>query len=244
MASDKAMPSTASVMTFPNAPGLRPTASEAFMPTSPTPIAEPRPAKPTWMLPVNSPNIGVTIMFIFIDVFVVAQRLPRLNTVEPLKIFSSMLCYGRVLLFVSANQRSKNGGQQHKYKCLDQPDQHFQKIKRDWQKRAENRFCPGGMLNRVGDCFEQISSGKDIAVKSKAQGNRPESDREHFEKADGEEYDNHQIFDEAGIVAFRTKDMQSETPNAVGTKRPKQPEHHKNCSHGESHVQIGIALAQ
>jgi hypothetical protein len=29
-------------MTLPNAPGLRPTASEAFMPTNPTPMAEPR----------------------------------------------------------------------------------------------------------------------------------------------------------------------------------------------------------
>src|SRR5438128_1328833 len=88
MASAKAMPSTARVMTFPKAPGLRPTASEAFMPTSPTPMAEPSPQRPTWMLPLISANIGDTITFPF-DVFVVAQRLPRLNTVEPLKLFIS-----------------------------------------------------------------------------------------------------------------------------------------------------------
>jgi hypothetical protein len=32
------------------------------MPTMPTPMADPKPAKPTWKLPVNSANIGVTII--------------------------------------------------------------------------------------------------------------------------------------------------------------------------------------
>src|SRR5439155_1783882 len=113
---------------------------------------------------------------LFIDVFVVAQTAPAIEHGRTAEIFLSMLCCGSVLLFMRANQRCKNCGQEHKHKCLDEPDQDFQKIKRNWQKRAENRFCPGGMLNRVRDCFEQISSSKDIAVKTKAKGNGPEPD--------------------------------------------------------------------
>src|SRR6266567_3187144 len=145
MASDKAMPSTASVMTFPKAPGLRPTASEAFMPTSPTPIAEPNPANPTWMLPLICANTGVNIYASFLSLY---QQLPRLNTVEPLKSFESML-FLRVLLLVRANQCREHGRQEHKHKGLNQPDQHFQKVKWHRKQHAEDGLGPCRMLNGV-----------------------------------------------------------------------------------------------
>src|SRR6266478_7309842 len=145
MASDKAMPSTASVMTFPKAPGLRPTASEAFMPTSPTPIAEPRPQRPTWMLPLISANIGVTITFPFFC-FVVAQRLPRLNMVESLKSFRLVVLFP-VLLFVRANQRREHGCQEHEHKGLHQTHKNLQKVKWYRQQRAEERLRPGRVLH-------------------------------------------------------------------------------------------------
>src|SRR5207249_2798728 len=109
------------VMTRPNAPGLRPTASEAFIPTRPTPMAEPRPHNPMWMLPPISANIGVTITFPF-DVFVVAQRLPRTSTVQPPKLFGSMMPFF-VRLFVGADQAGEHRGQEHEHKGLHQADQ-------------------------------------------------------------------------------------------------------------------------
>src|SRR4051812_19607575 len=39
------------------APGLRPTASEAFAPIRPTPRAAPSAANPTWRFPVNSASM-------------------------------------------------------------------------------------------------------------------------------------------------------------------------------------------
>src|SRR5260370_2067940 len=64
MASAKAIPIIAIVKMFPNAPGLRPTASAAFAPTKPTPIPAPPPAnargKVAAMFPLlaASANIG------------------------------------------------------------------------------------------------------------------------------------------------------------------------------------------
>ena len=61
------------------APGLRPTASEAFMPTSPTPIADPRPHNPTDTLPATamSPSIGVNMCFLFVWLLSSSRGGPR-----------------------------------------------------------------------------------------------------------------------------------------------------------------------
>src|SRR5579859_4064278 len=48
------------------APGLRPTASEAFMPMKPTPSAAPSAARPTVRFPLSSANIGVIIYVPFL----------------------------------------------------------------------------------------------------------------------------------------------------------------------------------
>jgi hypothetical protein len=45
--------------------GLRPTASEAFMPMKPTPNAAPKQARPMCRFPVISANIGVNICVSF-----------------------------------------------------------------------------------------------------------------------------------------------------------------------------------
>src|SRR5438445_5913854 len=95
-----------------------------------------------------------------------AQRLPRLNTVEPLKLFQSMLrCC--MLFFVRANQRGEDRCQQHEHKGLDQADEQFQKVKWHRQERAEDSFCPGRMLNRVRQRFEQVFAGKNISEETK-----------------------------------------------------------------------------
>src|SRR5262245_61685398 len=170
MASANAIPSTASVMTFPNAPGLRPTASEAFIPTRPTPMAEPRPHKPTWILPLISANIGVTITFPFFC-FVVAQRLPRLNMVQPLKFFRS------VLLLMRAYQRCEHRRKQHEHKGLNQTDENFQKVKRHRQEDREHSLGPRGMLNRPRQRLQQVFTGKNVSVEPEAQRDRPKPNR-------------------------------------------------------------------
>src|SRR5436190_20875535 len=119
MASANAIPSTASVMTFPNAPGLRPTASEAFMPTSPTPIAEPRPHRPTWMLPVISANIGITVVIFCLFVF---SATPAVDHGQAAEILKSTRFF-RVLLVVRADQCREHRRQQHEHKGLNEPDE-------------------------------------------------------------------------------------------------------------------------
>src|SRR5262249_53349697 len=116
MASASAIPSTASTMTLPNAPGLRPTASEAFMPTRPTPIADPRPHKPTDTLPATrfppaSASIGVNIL-IFLSSFFSAA--PAVDHGQAAEIFKLMVTFLRgffaVLFFGRAHQRGEHGG--------------------------------------------------------------------------------------------------------------------------------------
>src|SRR6185295_9985398 len=62
MASAKAMARIDWTRIFVEAPGLRPTASEAFMPMKPTPRAAPRAARPTWMLPAISASMGLMVI--------------------------------------------------------------------------------------------------------------------------------------------------------------------------------------
>src|SRR5579863_10205852 len=97
------------------APGLRPTASEAFIPMKPTPRAAPSAARPTCRFPLISANIGINILFPFLFV---AQRLPRLNTVKPPKFLMMRLAV-RVFLIMRHDQHSENRGQEHEHQRLD-----------------------------------------------------------------------------------------------------------------------------
>src|SRR5204863_6709473 len=115
MASANAMARIDCTRILVDAPGLRPTASEAFMPMNPTPIAAPSAARPTCRLPLISANIGVNIVFLSL----LSQRLPRLNTVKPPK-FHNLLMRPFVSFFMLANQQRENGCQEHEHERLNQ----------------------------------------------------------------------------------------------------------------------------
>src|SRR5215469_6803289 len=95
--------------TFVEASGLRPTASEAFIPIKPTPMAAPSAARPT----VKFPDIYLFVPFLTV------------RAVEHGR--AAELCYsnlrGRRPFFTLANQQGEHGGQQHKHHGLDQPHQ-------------------------------------------------------------------------------------------------------------------------
>src|ERR1039457_1990223 len=114
MASAKAIARIACTRILVEAPGLRPTASEAFMPMNPTPMAAPSAARPTCRLPVTpAANIGINISsYLSID-----QRLPRLNTVKLLKFIKSVRRASR-LLIVHAHQHREHCRQQHEHQGL------------------------------------------------------------------------------------------------------------------------------
>src|SRR5579864_6155924 len=131
---------------FVAAPGLRPTASEAFMPMRPTPKAAPSAAKPTCMFPVNSANIGIND--IYISFLSVARRLPRLNTDKSAKFSRSVM--SRLWAFlVLANQHGEDGGEQHEDQGLYETNQQFHEVKGDWQQPTE-------MGHQLGHGFEHI----------------------------------------------------------------------------------------
>src|SRR6267143_5555410 len=86
MASAKAMARMDWTRIFFAAPGLRPTASEAFMPLTPTPKAAPSAAKPTCTFPVSSANIGINDIYIFLSLlFSAAPAIEHGQAVEILK---------------------------------------------------------------------------------------------------------------------------------------------------------------
>src|SRR5262245_11829775 len=101
-------------MTLPNAPGLRPTASEAFMPTRPTPIADPRPHKPTARLPVTptaaSARIGVNILISFLSFFSATPAVDHGQAAEILKSMVPFLRFFAVLFFGRAHQGGEHRG--------------------------------------------------------------------------------------------------------------------------------------
>src|SRR6266704_3927073 len=112
-----------------------------------------------------------------------------------------------VLLFMGANQGCKDRGEEHKHERLNQPDQHFQKVKWHRKQHAEDGFGPGGMLDGAGQRFEQVFTGKNVSVEPEAQRNWPEGNREHLQKSDSEENHNHEILDKSAAVALGAKNV-------------------------------------
>src|ERR1017187_252106 len=179
MASAKAIARIACTRTLVEEPGLRPTASEAFMPMKPTPMAAPSAARPTCRLPVTpSANIGINIS----SYLSIAQRLPRLNTVKPLKLTKSVGASG--LFVVHAHQHREHRRQQHEHQGLHNPNQQFHEIKRNRHQPAE----PGDQFPHR---CQHVLPGKDITVQTEAQGDRPKQDRQNLEEPDQEEYYDH-----------------------------------------------------
>src|SRR6185369_8490190 len=112
MPSAKAVLRMACTRIFVAAPGLRPTASEAFMPMKPTPRAEPKQASPMCRFPVISASNGVNILYAFV-LFRFSRRLPRLNTVKPPKSLVVGLVAGAVamtIVVMGANQQGEHRG--------------------------------------------------------------------------------------------------------------------------------------
>src|SRR5512144_1257739 len=94
---------------FVAAPGLRPTASEAFMPMKPTPRAAPRAARPTCMLPVNSASIGISDIFLI--PFFLLPTAPAIEHGQTAEILSVVRRFVLVLFLVLADQHGKDSGQ-------------------------------------------------------------------------------------------------------------------------------------
>src|SRR5215831_5936812 len=93
---------------FVEAPGLRPTASEAFMPIKPTPRAAPSAAKPTCRFPV------ICSVFPF-------SAAPAIEHGQVVGIHHSIVrgC-GCGSFFMLANQQGEDRGQKHEDQRLDQ----------------------------------------------------------------------------------------------------------------------------
>src|ERR1035437_3753127 len=165
MASAKAIARIACTRILVEAPGLRPTASEAFMPMNPTPMAAPSAAKPTCRLPVTpSANIGINIC----SYLSLAQRLPRLNTVKPLKFLNSVCRLPRFFV-VHADEHREHGSEQHEDQCLDDPHQQFHEIERHGYQPAKSRDQPGHR-------FQHVLPGKYIPIETEAERDGPEHD--------------------------------------------------------------------
>src|SRR5271156_4566199 len=94
------------------APGLRPTASDDFIPMNPTPRPEPMAARPTVRLPVSTPNIGVIILFRFLFVGFFGPR--GLPTVRP----KNLMRVRAVAFVMLDDQQREDRRQQHEYHRL------------------------------------------------------------------------------------------------------------------------------
>src|SRR4029077_1023102 len=101
--------------TFVEASGFRPTASEAFMPIKPTPMAAPSAARPT----VKFPVISSILRFL---------ATPAMEHGQAVKIFDSIVCDCGPF-FMLTNQQREDSRQQHEHQGLHQSHQQFQEIK-------------------------------------------------------------------------------------------------------------------
>src|SRR5262245_15679667 len=105
-------------ITLGDASGLRPTASHAFIPISPTAIAAPSAAKPMCRLPL-----------------IVSLPFRRRHSIQHSRRLScaNSVCSRRRLSLVLTNQEREDGRQQHEDQRLDQAYKQLQEIKRDRQ---------------------------------------------------------------------------------------------------------------
>src|SRR3974377_1486612 len=108
-------------MIFVEASGLRPTAFDDPIPINPTPMAGPRAASPTVMLP-----------FIFLFSLCWPAR-ARVRAVD--MRYSTMPCGS--CSFTLAHQNRENGTQQHEDQRLHEAHQKFQEVNRHWQQPSE-----------------------------------------------------------------------------------------------------------
>src|SRR6516165_1285395 len=169
MASAKAMARMDWTKTFVEASGLRPTASEAFMPIKPTPRAAPSAARPTVKLPV-----------IYLS-FLSLELLPFARSSRNLSFHGAR----SRRFFLLTNQQREHRCQQHEHQRLHQSHQQFQEI--EWYGHQ-----PAKARNQPGHGFHHVFSREDVAVETKAQRDRPEQDRNNLETARCEKHQHHE----------------------------------------------------
>src|SRR5215472_8384612 len=112
MASANAMARMDWTRIFVAAPGLRPTASEAFMPMNPTPSAAPSAAKPTWRFPLISANSGICVIYV---AFLAYSTVPAIEHGRTAEILDSVMLGTRLSFLMLANQQGKHRREQHEH---------------------------------------------------------------------------------------------------------------------------------
>src|SRR5882762_8686767 len=191
--SAKAMARMDCTRIFVAAPGLRPTASDALAPIRPTPMAAPSAANPTWIFPViPSANIGINDIYMF-TFLCFSQRLPQLNTVQPLKFL--MMRFMPFVVFT--NQQCEHRSQQHENQGLHDTYQKLHEIKRD---RNNDRANPA--RNQIRHGLQHVFTRENIAEQPKAKRDRAKQNRNYFEDAHHNENEHHQYFEESGRLAL------------------------------------------
>src|SRR5690349_720455 len=190
MASAKAMARMDWTRIFVEAPGLRPTASEAFIPMKPTPTAAPSAANPTCRFPVISANIGISDIYLPFFAFSAAPAIEHGQAVEIL------VMRGFVSFFVLTNEHCEHGGQQHEHQRLNKSNEQFHEVKWNWQQPAE-------MRHQLRHRFQHVFAGENISVETKAQRNRAEENREDFQQANHKKHHDHEHFQRSRRVTFR-----------------------------------------
>ena len=113
-----------------------------------------------------------------------------------------------IFVVMLADQQGEHCGQQHENQGLNETNQQFQKVKWDGNQPAQ-------AWNDHEHGFQDVFTGKHIAVETKAECNGAEEDGDHFENADGKEDKNHEHFHETGSSAFVAENMINETSNTI-----------------------------
>src|ERR1051326_124288 len=239
MASANAIAKMACTRIFCDAPGFRTTASEAFMPMKPTPIAAPSAANPTCRLPVISANTGIRDIYVYLSLL--SQRLPRLNTVKPPK-FSMVGSF--VPFLVLANQHGENRRQQHEHERLNDSYEQFHEIKRHRNDHARERFRPRRLFYQIGHRFQHVFAGENISIKPKAEGNRTKENRKHLQKTNRKEDDDEQDLQSSARFSLWCEQMFEKPDRSVALEGPDDPAGEENHGHCESHIEVRVSPAQ
>src|SRR6266436_2470040 len=231
MASAKAMARIDWTRIFVEAPGLRPTASEAFMPMKPTPTAAPSAANPTCRFPVISANIGISDIYLPFFAFSAAPAIEHGQTAEIL------VMRGFVSLFVLTNQHREHRRQKHEDQRLNKSNQQFHEVK--W-----NRQQPSEMRHQFRHRFQHVFTGENISVETKTERHRPEQNREHFQQTNHKKYYDHQYLQRSRRVTFGRKQMQQKSQWADLANSPYDPAQEKHQRHRQRHVQVRVRASK
>src|SRR5437773_6986089 len=163
-------------------PGFRPTASAALAPIQPTAKAAPRAALPTCRFPL--------------------MCLSRPFLVAHPCVLGSIVPVRRSFLVMLTDQEREDGGQQCEHQRLHQTNQELQEVKWDLYEPAD--------VGNPGHRLQHRLPGKDVAVETKAERDRPEQDRDDLQATGGEEHHQHQGLHWPRALTFRREQRSEE----------------------------------